>query len=149
MPVLLYPCGEMLYLVRLTRVVWWFWRCPACSYMSCPMSLVRISLRSGWRHSPDSWCPNGQAARCLSTGGRSEFKKKKKGSCFEGYFRWAKSCCTLTLLHTPVQLSQDVVKQDVVEGLEVLGEDIADGIKCVVAGGGHPLCFLRTQNHLG
>lgn len=55
---------------------------------------------------------------------------------------------TRTLLHTPVQLSQDVIKQDVVEGLEVLGEDVADGIKCVVAGGGHPLCFLRTRNHL-
>lgn len=49
----------------------------------------------------------------------------------------------LTLLHTPVQLRQDVVEQNVAQGLEVLGEDVADGVKCVVAGGGHPLGFLR------
>lgn len=54
----------------------------------------------------------------------------------------------LTLLHTPVKLSQNVIKQDVTEGLEVLGEDITDGIKCMVAGGGHPLCFLRAQHNL-
>lgn len=49
----------------------------------------------------------------------------------------------LTLLHTPVELSQDVIQQDITEGLKVLGEDITDGIKCMVAGGGHPLCFLK------
>lgn len=54
----------------------------------------------------------------------------------------------LTLLHTPIKLSQNVIKQDVTEGLKVLGEDIADGIKCMVAGGGHPLCFLRAQHNL-
>lgn len=52
----------------------------------------------------------------------------------------------LTLLHTPVELSQDVIQQDITEGLKVLGEDITDGIKCMVAGGGHPLCFLRAQH---
>lgn len=54
--------------------------------------------------------------------------------------------CVLTLLDTPVELRQNVVKQNVVEGLKVLGEDITDGIKCVVAGGGHPLCFLKGEN---
>lgn len=60
-----------------------------------------------------------------------------------------KCCCTPTLLHTPVELSQDVIQQDIVEGLEVLGEDVADGIKCMVAGGGHPLCFLRMRGSHG
>ncbi len=50
----------------------------------------------------------------------------------------------LTLLHTPVELSQNVIQQDVIEGLKVLGEDVTDGVKCMVAGGGHPLCFLRV-----
>lgn len=59
-----------------------------------------------------------------------------------------KGCCVLTLLDTPVELSQNVIKQDVTEGLKVLGEDITDGIKCMVAGGGHPLCFLRVQHNL-
>lgn len=54
----------------------------------------------------------------------------------------------LTLLHTPVELSQNVIQQDVTEGLKVLGEDITDGIKCMVAGGGHPLCFLWAQHNL-
>lgn len=49
----------------------------------------------------------------------------------------------LTLLHTPVELSQDVIKQDIIEGLKVLREDITDGVECMVAGGGHPFCFLK------
>lgn len=49
------------------------------------------------------------------------------------------------MLHTPVELSKDVIQQDAIEGLKVLGEDIADGVKCVVAGSRHPLCFLRAQ----
>ncbi len=58
-------------------------------------------------------------------------------------------CHVLTLLHTPVELSQNVIQQDIIEGLKVLGEDITDGVKCMVAGGGHPLCFLRVQhNHI-
>jgi len=59
------------------------------------------------------------------------------------------SCCVLTLLHTPVELSQNIIQQDAIEGLKVLGEDITDGIKCMVAGGGHPLGFLRVQHNLG
>lgn len=51
----------------------------------------------------------------------------------------------LTLLHTPVELSQNIIQQDVVEGLKVLGEHIRDGVKCMVAGGGHPLRFLRDN----
>lgn len=54
----------------------------------------------------------------------------------------------LTLLDTPVELSQDVIKQDVTEGLKILGEDITDGIQCMVAGGGHPLCFLQVKHNL-
>lgn len=49
------------------------------------------------------------------------------------------------MLHTPVQLSQDVIQQDGAEGLKVLGEDVTDGVKCVVAGGGHPLRFLGGE----
>lgn len=68
---------------------------------------------------------------------------------------WLMSCssappedCVLTLLDTPVELSQDVIKQDVTEGLKILGEDITDGIQCMVAGGGHPLCFLQVKHNL-
>lgn len=56
--------------------------------------------------------------------------------------------CVLTLLDTPVELSQDIIKEDVTEGLKILGEDITDGIKCMVAGGGHPLCFLQVKHNL-
>lgn len=52
-------------------------------------------------------------------------------------------CALLTLLHTPVELRQDVVQQHVAQRLEILGEDVADGVKCVITGGGHPLGFLR------
>ena len=56
---------------QLTHVGWWSWRCRACSYTSCPRSLGRISLHSGWPRSLDSWCLNGQAARYLQAhGGR-------------------------------------------------------------------------------
>lgn len=63
-------------------------------------------------------------------------------------WRERKRCRVLTLLHTPVELSQNVIQQDVTEGLKVLSEDIADGVKCMVACGGHPLCFLRMQHNL-
>lgn len=53
------------------------------------------------------------------------------------------------MLHTPVELRQDVVEQHVAQRLEVLGEDVADGVKCVVAGGGHPLGFLQGSGGAG
>lgn len=58
-------------------------------------------------------------------------------------FKFGDKCAPLTLLHTPVELRQDVVEQHVAQCLEILGEDVADGVKCVIAGGGHPLGFLQ------
>lgn len=52
----------------------------------------------------------------------------------------------LTLLNTPVQLGQDVIQQDITERLKVLREHVRDGVKCVVTGRRHPLCFLADQN---
>lgn len=54
----------------------------------------------------------------------------------------------LTLLHTPVELREDVVQQNITERLKVLCEDVTDGIKCVVAGCGHPFSFLHTNTHV-
>lgn len=51
----------------------------------------------------------------------------------------------LTLLHTPIELSQDVIQEEVVEGLKVLSEDVTDGIKCMIACCGHPLGFLEGR----
>lgn len=51
----------------------------------------------------------------------------------------------LTLLHTPVELGQNVVQQHVAQGLKVLREDVADGVKRVVTGGGHPLRLLGSH----
>jgi hypothetical protein len=51
----------------------------------------------------------------------------------------------LTLLYTPVQLGQDIIQENITERLKVLSEDITDGVKCMVTGGGHPFSFLGLK----
>lgn len=91
-----------------------------------PVVLPAASHEGGWRALM-------QRARQSSVKCRSRNFKDKRAA--------------LTLLHTPVELRQDVVEQHVAQRLKVLGEDVADGVKCVIAGGGHPLGFLRWEGN--